>query len=420
MPKVAVTNRLKHEQSKSRLTRRCEPLNDGDEMRVSIRTARNTEMSKVFICKYHRAISFLLASIVLLVASGTVDGGNLASASSRASSISVVEGTVGKKVFPGWATVVADKAQGDELAVTSAISSNKSSQVGFFAFPTKAKAHAFIEKPPDDATVPIGGRSEIWIFASQEAFANSNKLNNESKVYDSLAEDAVAIFLQQGDVVIVGEYQGAPNNSDGNYNLISVGVSAETEAAADILANKPVPQLAGFSGIDGKALPGLPKTNWPKLTALTKSSLLFAGASSGQTTSSNDLTYEVAIYDFSSVSSETSFYEDKDAQLSYVIPEGAAIARLSGSTGVSGTSEVFNLSECGGSSSVESGNRCSGSISKPFSAGVVTVFERGSTITVIIYLASGLHSATPPPGEVAKNVKIANSVISLLSSVGVS
>jgi hypothetical protein len=58
----------------------------------------------------------------------------------------------------------------------------------------------------------------------------SNKLNIESVVYDALAGDAAAIFLHQGDVV-VGEYQGPPDNSNGGYDLIAVGVSGETEAA---------------------------------------------------------------------------------------------------------------------------------------------------------------------------------------------
>jgi hypothetical protein len=50
-------------------------------------------------------------------------------------------------------------------------------------------------------------------------------------VYDVLAGDAAAIFLQQGDVVVVGEYHAPPDNSNGGYDLIAVGVSGETEAA---------------------------------------------------------------------------------------------------------------------------------------------------------------------------------------------
>ena len=122
-------------------------------------------------------------------------------------------GTVGKKVFSGWISVVAHKTQGNELAVASASS--------------------FIEEPPNCAIIPIGGGSAIWEDSLQAGFEGneSNKLNNESVVYDALAGDEVATFLQQGDVVVVGEYQGPPDNSNGSYDLIAVGVSRETEAA---------------------------------------------------------------------------------------------------------------------------------------------------------------------------------------------
>jgi hypothetical protein len=144
-----------------------------------------------------------------------------------------VTGTVGKKVFPRWISVAAHKTQGNELTVASASSSNKKSTVGFFAFATKAEAHSFIEEPPNCAIIPIGGGSAIWEDSLQAGFEGneSNKLNSESVVYDVLAGDAAAIFLQQGDVVVVGEYHAPPDNSNGGYDLIAVGVSGETEAA---------------------------------------------------------------------------------------------------------------------------------------------------------------------------------------------
>lgn len=206
-------------------------------------------------------------------------------------------------MFPGWTSVVADKTQGNELAVASASSSNKTSTIGFFVFARKPVAHSFIEEPPNSAIFPIGGGSAIWEDSLQAAFEGneSNRLNSESVVYDALAEDAVAIRLQQGDVVVVGEYQGSPDNSNGNYDLIAVDVSGETEAAADVLAHKPIPQLAGFAGIEGKALPGLSKSNWPKLTVQPASEVTLVGASAGQTSTSNSLTnyYEADIYNWS-------------------------------------------------------------------------------------------------------------------------
>jgi len=182
----------------------------------------------------------------------------------------------------------------------------------------------------------------------------------------------------------------------------------------------PVQQSAVFSAIEGHALPGLPSSNWPNLSAESPDELpLFSAA--GQTTSSQGLTgqYQVGIYNFYSASAETNFYENKDLALSYVIPAGAALLPLTSSTGVGGTSKGFDLIECGGTSSVESDTTCSGSVTKPYSAGVITVIKRGSTVSVITYLPSGPGSTVPPPGELAENVPVAKSVISLLSSAGI-
>jgi hypothetical protein len=179
------------------------------------------------------------------------------------------------------------------------------------------------------------------------------------------------------------------------------------------------PQNASFANIKGHALPGLPQSNWPKLSGEPGAQLpLFAAA--GQRLSTHGLSgqYEVSIFNFYSASAETNFYENKDLAMSYVIPAGAALSPLAGSTGVVGASEAFNLIECGSSSSVEPGNTCSDSVTKPYSAGVITVVERGSTVSVITYSANG-QSTAPPPGELAKNVTVAKSVISLLTSAGI-
>jgi hypothetical protein len=182
-----------------------------------------------------------------------------------------------------------------------------------------------------------------------------------------------------------------------------------------------VPRAAGYAGITGQALPGLPESNWPKLSAQPADELpLFASA--GQTTSSNGLAghYEVSIYNFYSRSTETAFYGNPDLALSDVITDGAAIAPLVGSTGVRGVSEGFDLSECGGSSSVEPDDKCSGRARKPYSVGVITVFERGPTVTVITYRPNDEQNPADPHAELAKNVKVANSVTSLLATAGIS
>jgi len=176
--------------------------------------------------------------------------------------------------------------------------------------------------------------------------------------------------------------------------------------------------IVGFSAIDGKALPGLPSENWPALGEQYPAGTPgFYGANAEQSTNSNDLAYEVDIFRFPNATAEARFYNDDSNVLSYSTPSGSEIAPLGYNTGVSGQSRAFNLIECGGSSSVEPGNTCSGSVSKPFSTGVITVFERGSTVTLITYFNSGNQSASQ--GELRKNVKVADSVIALLASVGI-
>jgi hypothetical protein len=179
------------------------------------------------------------------------------------------------------------------------------------------------------------------------------------------------------------------------------------------------PQSADLAGIEGETLRGPSTSHWPALSAVPADQIpLFA--SSGETVSSESPlgSYKVDIYDFYSPSAETDFYENRDLALSYEIPSGAALTQLVGSTGVNGTSEGFNLLECRGSSSVEAGNKCSGNAGKPNSAGVITVFKRASTVTVITYRPSVEHNAALLTGELSENVKVANSVISLLASAG--
>jgi hypothetical protein len=203
------------------------------------------------------------------------------------------------------------------------------------------------------------------------------------------------------------------------YNFLSfrIVVWKRPQTIADL--EYPVQPVVGFASLQGQALPGLPVTNWPKLSPQSSDQMpLFAAA--GLTSSSHGLSdrYEVSLYSFVSRRAETDFYENDDLALSYVIPAGATIAPLDASTGVSGTSEGFNLIECAGSSSVEPGEQCTGNV-KPSSAGVVTVFRRGSTVAVITYVASGQRAVAPAPGELTKNVDVAQSVISLLASAGI-
>jgi hypothetical protein len=181
-----------------------------------------------------------------------------------------------------------------------------------------------------------------------------------------------------------------------------------------------VSESSDFNAIDGKAMPGLSSSNWPVFSAVVNTTPELSGATAEQSTSSNargagfgdrsDSAFVVDIFNFPNVAAETKFFEDSDNVLANATPTRSGITDGSSKgTGISGRSEDFELLKCGGSSSVEPGNSCSGSASKPVFAGFVTVFERGSTVTVITCT-----------GFADEDAKVANSVISLLTSVGIS
>ena len=234
----------------------------------------------------------------------------------------------------------------------------------------------------------------------------------------SLNESAYGVPFYYGQRIAESfNYPFAPVAHTYSYGSFRIVVWKQPVTMADL--ENPVQHGAGFAGINGEALPGLPRTNWPEFAAQPLADLpLFAGA--GETLRSHDLSgqYDVSIYNFYSNSAETDFYDNNDLALSYVLPDGARAVPLATSTGVSGTSEAFNLSECADSSMVEPGDVCADSALRPYSAGVITVVERGSTVAVITYLSGGQHSATPPRGQMTKNAVVANSVISLLAAAG--
>lgn len=177
-------------------------------------------------------------------------------------------------------------------------------------------------------------------------------------------------------------------------------------------------QLSGFSSLAGTMLPRLPSSNWPALTS-DPSTAALAGAQEDLTTSSNDITYEVNIFKFASNGLARAFYDNEQSSIGFaVLALGEAAIPLAESTGIS-SAEAFNLIECGGDSSVEPGNKCSGNTSKPFSGGVITVFRRGLIVATVTYYSGSIVDGTPPSSELAKNVKVSNSILSLLRSAGI-
>jgi hypothetical protein len=172
-----------------------------------------------------------------------------------------------------------------------------------------------------------------------------------------------------------------------------------------VFPNKPPP--AHFQAITGKVLPGFSLSNWSVFSAMNHPPEL-SGAITEEYASSLDRKFDVNIFDFSNASKESKFYENSNNVLENIIGQGELTAMPAGNDGISGQSNELEILWCGLSSYVERGNKCSGSATKPYFQGVMTLIERGSTVTVI-----------EDYGLLVKNAKVAQSVITLLASVGI-
>lgn len=171
-----------------------------------------------------------------------------------------------------------------------------------------------------------------------------------------------------------------------------------------VFPNKPPP--THFSAITGRALPGLPSSNWPVFSAMSHPPEL-SGVIAEEYESSNDRKFDVDIFDFSNAGAESKFYGNSPNVLDNVVGEGELTAMPPGNDGIPGQSNELEILWCGKTSYIEPGNKCSGSATKPYFGGVMTLIERGSTVTVITDF-----------GLLVENAKVAQSVINLLASVG--
>lgn len=171
-----------------------------------------------------------------------------------------------------------------------------------------------------------------------------------------------------------------------------------------VFPNKPPP--VHFKAITGKVLPGFFLSNWSVFSVMNHPPEL-SGAITEESASSLDRKFDVNIFDFSNAGAESKFYENTNNVLDNIIGQGELTAMPAGNDGIPGQSNELEILWCGLSSYVE-GNRCSGSATKPYFQGVMTLIERGSTVAVI-----------QDYGLLVKNAKVAQSVITLLTSVGI-
>jgi hypothetical protein len=330
----------------------------------------------------------------------------------------VVVAMKGRMLAPGWSAFVAQLPY--KPAVAAETATNGALGVAYFAFPTTKVAHAFVKKPSTIAVVQARNAVPVaYVYAAQEGFTNS-KLNAQSAVYTF--KGGVGIFLQQGTTVVLGTYLGPATATGGPLNLTGLGLSQATQEGATFLATKPgavtttTKPPPGFSGLDGKSLPGLPSSNWQPLQSMVGP----APATAAAGVSSGDLDYTVTFYDFSTPADATAFYNAPPGAMQSFLGGALGYAPLGGSTGVPGQSRGVDLRSCPGEGSgpmlVPSGSCSNGGAS--YSVGVGTIVQVGSVVMMVGYLTTN-NAPSANPAILAKNTKVALSGVKLLHSLGI-
>jgi hypothetical protein len=202
--------------------------------------------------------------------------------------------------------------------------------------------------------------------------------------------------------------------------LMAVGLAAcggsTTSPSPTASASTPTAAHAqGFHALDGQQLPGTSADNWGQLAEPATSP---GSATDMEQTSSNDLAYSVAFFNFSSPTDATAFYNNPPAAIRGFVAGALGYAPITGSTGVATPSKGLDLRSCTGEGSGPSflpTGQCSDGNS--FSVGIATILQRGSAVIFVGYL-TGSITQHGDPAELAKVRPYASDALQLLSRVG--
>jgi hypothetical protein len=197
------------------------------------------------------------------------------------------------------------------------------------------------------------------------------------------------------------------------------GATTSSSPRTSPTASPPTPtataRAQGFHALDGLQLPGTSADNWGQLAEPATSP---GSATDMEQTSSNDLSYSVALFNFSSSTKATAFYNNPPAALRGFIAGALGYAPITGSTGEAAPSKGLDLRSCTGEGSGPSflpTGQCSDGNS--FSVGVATILQRGSVVIFVGYL-TGSITQQGNPSNLARVQPYANDALQLLSSVG--
>lgn len=168
--------------------------------------------------------------------------------------------------------------------------------------------------------------------------------------------------------------------------LAACGASSSGGSSPKTTASSLISGGGGFQALDGKQLPGTSSADWGQIQA---ESAPPPPATGYDAASSMDLTYNLAIFDFSSATDATAFYSNPPPSIRGFVAGASGYTPLDGATGVPGPSKGLDLRTCAG----ESGT-CAPGVST-FSAGVALIIQRGSIVIFLGYLTG----SQPPHGR---------------------
>ena len=251
-------------------------------------------------------IGLVAAGVATSVAMSTPAG---ASKSHASSPKTIVVGVKGRTMATGWTPFAALLPY--KPATAGETSTNGALGVAYFAFPSTKDAAAYVKKPSTIAVVQARNAVPIaYTYAAQGGLQQPQELINESQgVHFSAA--AWPSSSSRDRTVVLGTYLGAAPASGAPYNLDAIGLSAATQEAATVLDGQAVRHQKDdthyahrCTGINNKAMPGLPSSNWRAVqdTGAPPAALAAASVTSG------DSNYTVSFYDFSTPAAATAFY----------------------------------------------------------------------------------------------------------------
>lgn len=187
---------------------------------------------------------------------------------------------------------------------------------------------------------------------------------------------------------------------------------ARTPSSAPVAS--PTPFV--FHALDGQQLPGTAASDWGQLQEQGKAP---SPAADMEQTSSNDLAYAVAYFDFSSPTDAAAFYRTPPGEIQGFLAGALGYTDLNADTGAQAPARSLDLRTCSGEGTgptLAAGGKCSDG-SGSYTLGVSIIVQRGSIVMFVGYQTGSLDQSGNP-ADVSKVRPYVKDALSLLTKLG--